>query len=148
MELKTKDLKQNNLILYNDKIITVRGTVGNTIYYKGDAGFYFDSNVGESYQPFKPITLTEEKLIEFGFNITQGIEREKDFRFAKKYYKKGRLDYEFVLTQHKTQDFWLFSISTDLYTENHVFVKLSEVHKLQNFWYEMTDEELTLTQQP
>lgn len=119
--MKATDLKQNNLIFYNDKIVTVAGTIGNTIYYKGDAEVYFDSNIGEIYQPFKPIPLTEEWLLKFGFEEKYG------------YIKNG---------VHLNTDYSLFI--EDEIGFNEWTADCEYVHQLQNLYFALTGEELII----
>ena len=122
--MKATDLRQNNLILYNDKIVTVAGTIGDTIYYKGDAEVYFDSNIGETYQPFKPIPLTEEWLLKFGLLKTKNSVLMGGYELI--YDDKNNMYNVFVY--------------------HGIFCTIKYVHQLQNLYFALTGEELKINQ--
>ncbi len=71
--------------------------------------------------PFEPITLTEEWLLKFGF-VDRGL---GDFRRS-----------------------WLHLIrnSSTSFETNCFFVKIKYIHQLQNLYFALTGEELTINQ--
>jgi len=75
---------------------------------------------------YKPILLTEERLIKFGFERIRG---------AKK------------MTWKKTVNSNVFTYDEDRYFRvNGMFVICHHIHTLQNLYFDLTNEELTIKQ--
>ncbi len=115
--MKASELRIGNLITYQGNLITVSGVVNNTIYYEN--GKNFDSN-SVSYTPFEPIPLTEDWLLKFGF-----VNGEKEhFSFTK------NMDLRILGSEADYNGIW--------------FGRLESVHQLQNLYFALTGEELTV----
>lgn len=88
----------------------------------------------------KDIPLTEEELIKLGFTITT----------AKKVYKRGVSDYNYVLSRdwRKEPSYHLGIEYTDSpYPEDsnriyHFAFGIKYVHQLQNIWFDLVHEEI------
>lgn len=74
---------------------------------------------------YEPIPLTEEWLLKFGFELNDGV-----------YKKKG-----WAIFLRKEDDGFLVSRYG-----RHIHLGVQYIHRLQNLWYELTDEELTLSE--
>lgn len=100
--------------------------IGNLVYYDDDVIEV------EAYQLyiltdyFEPIPLTEEWLLRFGFNT-----------ISDRIFFYGNFGYEFGITNRAV-----------LKNEKHfvLFPKIKYVHQLQNLYFALTGEELTLNQ--
>jgi hypothetical protein len=87
---------------------------------------------------YEPIPLTEEWLLRFGFEKTEGggnwnfplheIFKDKNF------FKVSKLDNYF---------YWYNQVDDDYYSYMH---NIQHVHQLQNLYFALTNEELTLKQ--
>ena len=82
---------------------------------------------------YKPIPLTEEYLLKFGFMV---LEDEGDV----KHYCK----YKYDITWHDGNDFY-FGIR-DLNGSIYSLIQIFTVHQLQNLFYAIVGDELTLTE--
>ena len=69
--------------------------------------------------PFKPIPLTEEWLLKFGFEITDNFQTKDRFQTHK---QDGIIWFEY----------------------GYIVVELNYVHQLQNLYFALTNEELTI----
>jgi len=116
--MKATELRVNNLIKIEDEIYRVQ-----SIYITGELGvmrfgvFYY-----RTIDHSKPIPLTEEWLIKFGFVYAEG------------YYVLG--DINFSMDRNKK---WYLSIDGRWYGD-----KIEYVHQLQNLIFALTGEELTI----
>lgn len=126
--MKVEELRIGNLVLFNDEICVVSGYSYGFIHMN-------DNKKGTKIEFIKPIEITEELLLKFGFkeNI---IENDiyfiyKDSLFAiwnvndefNNYFECGKLIY--------CDSFYSECIST-----------LKFVHQLQNLYFALTNEEL------
>lgn len=105
---------------------------------KVNRSMYYFQDFSQMIEYLKPIPLTEEWFLRFGF--------------SKKGFKKGRIGIEvsgedmtttyFAISQPKKmvewQNFWAFEYN------DYRFVKLEYVHQLQNLYFALTGKELTL----
>jgi hypothetical protein len=125
--MDTKELRINNLINYDGKTIKVSGIIGNTIYHSSydKDGHFFDSNIGD-YKPFQPISLTEEWLVRLGFEY----HRESGL-----YNKSG---YDVMITSNGI-DFYLGEYGS-------WYKNITTIHQLQNLYFALTGEELTINE--
>jgi len=119
--MEAKDLRIGNL-LYNDNVVV-------TI----DARTIFDIWDNEGLKKYKPIPITEERLFELGFKK----ERESNF-YKKNINHKGR-----IWINIKVDGGVGCEIGT-LAGYSAGFVDCKHVHKLQNLYFALTGEELTL----
>lgn len=117
--MKTSELRIGNYILYNGVKITVSGIFGNTIRY--DDSKYHDSN-SMGYEPYQPIPLTKEWLLKFGFNKRYKAFAKGDFTFI----ENSGMAYKLSIVDNMPK----------------------YVHQLQNLYFAMTGEELTLNDMP
>ncbi|PCH95876.1 MAG: hypothetical protein COB83_07160 [Gammaproteobacteria bacterium] len=106
MSLEAKELRIGNKAIYviTGEIITV------TISWIKKAG-----------DRLKPIPLTEEWLLKFGFQLNDNVAR---FR---------------ALVIYKQDGIWWFDIVLNS-------VEIKHVHQLQNLYYALTNKELTIKQ--
>jgi hypothetical protein len=80
----------------------------------------------------KPIPLTEEWLLKFGFELNSD---EGDCKF----YEKGKYGIRWV-----DGDEFYFYLIMNYRDEYWILKEIYDVHKLQNIWLDLTDEELTM----
>ena len=78
----------------------------------------------------EPIPITEEWIVKFGFHYYDGV-------FSKDGGKLYGFDYD---------TYWLFDYGQDLWRVNKkpYFFKYKHVHQLQNLYFALTGEELTI----
>lgn len=88
----------------------------------------------EKYMDLQPIPLTEEWLFNFGFEVQETSESLKGFG-------RDDIDYIFLsgITENKNM-ILIWSIKL-----NGVLTHVEHVHQLQNLYFALTGEELTLT---
>lgn len=93
---------------------------------------WLDSNPEDS--DFRPIKITEEWLLNFGFN--------KDYK--KGYIGKDFSNQDFVLTEPFVMGDWqkgyAFEFTTGGWSK---YKEFNYIHELQNFYFTLTSEELT-----
>ena len=128
--MKTTDLRIGNFISINfgnrddGKIITVDGVSDCEIY-----------NEEYGYSPcneFKPIPLTEQWLLDFGFN--QNIETQWYIHFD-----------NMCLTLHGYSEQYIVEIHDMGIDESSIFLmSIKYVHQFQNLYFALTQEELIL----
>ena len=122
--MKATELRIGNLVfadLYGEKEILVESicSINNDV---------FNSTTGEiPFSSLKPIPLTEEWLLKFGFELKIGNYHLENFRFN--------------ISNPMNYDGFLFCDGYSVLTE-----KIKHVHQLQNLYFALTGEELTLKQ--
>lgn len=127
--MKSSELRIGNLIGWHDGNredflpIEIQGIVGKRIHVNVNGSNQF---CHESYQSFTPIPLTEEWLLKFGFE--------------KNYINIMELG---VLFLYVSGDEYSFAPSTRD-DEEYFNVKIQYVHQLQNLYFALTNEELTI----
>lgn len=133
-KFKPQDLRIGNLINdTNDFTMQVVGLFKDEVLldFEGNQGDVF-VYTGKELELLKPIPITEEYLIRLGF---QRKSRGKDFVWVHDYY----------MFTHKSG--WYFRFKFDGYiTFNYgklFFREIKYVHQLQNFYFEITGDEIT-----
>lgn len=140
--MNTKDVRVGNIVevaYYDDDdnevwvpatILAIDGTGGNLMEYE----FWFGSEANrEMYFDNRPVELTEEIILKCGF-------KEKNYT-----YRDGS----------KSKDYWFgniyLKIDVDCFIlcrvigDMHQYINhVKYLHKLQNIYYELKDEELTV----
>lgn len=130
--MKSKELRIGNLIGWHDGNredflpIEIQGIVGKRIHVNVNGSNQF---CHESYQSFLPIPLTEEWLLKFGFEKHNNLFFSNHDYFS--YIELGAYGcdglYGYCLNDEKS-----------------IYHKLKYVHQLQNLYFALTNEELTL----
>lgn len=132
--MEARELKVNNLIDYNGftaKVLSVNAYSNPSvkIQFTSSDEFIYIQEESLSYQPIvKPIPLTEEWLIKFGFELDL---------------KHG----DYLVNQIYQADFYYYVIDSFEYNSggySHCEVKIEHVHQLQNLYFALTGEELTI----
>jgi hypothetical protein len=121
--MKASELRLNNLLERNGSIVCL-----DTNYDLFVALVY----VSRSDRKYKPIPLTEEWLLKFGFKkyVSDDIDIDIDFQIS--FHKKS---YEGLIVQ-------LFMDSNGVVFFSHSGISLFSVHHLQNLYFSLTGEEL------
>ena len=136
--IESKELRINNIVYSNleQKEVVLNGV--NKIH-----GMYGDSSF-HSLDGFKPIPITEEWLLEFGFTPTTCSDKPI---WSENYHDLTY--YDLKLSKDKYTDLSLLSsyienenITVELFPYE-VF-KYKYVHQLQNLYFALTNEELTI----
>ena len=96
-----------------------------SVHFKGFA-------YGEFLNNLKPIPITEECLIKFGFYETSRYGKYLEFNINQE--QSLRLP----ICKHSEKDFWYVLRGS---------VKIQYVHQLQNLYFALTGEELTLKEE-
>ena len=114
--MKTNELRIGNLVNYLGNTTKVNSISGTDKFYIAtySSGIFHESN-------FEPIPLTEEWLLKFGFE-------QREFSFD-----KG----SFFLSKRTGKDGFLYQAHTNRFQVKHV-------HQLQNLYFALTNQELTL----
>jgi hypothetical protein len=115
-----QELRYGNKLLFLDKVVTFK----NITNIREDSVFWI--NVLEDFIPqksfhFKPIPLTEEWLLEFGF-------------------VKGKFGFFETKKRLLVEDLG----NSITYDNKLLNTKIKHVHQLQNFYFALTEEELTI----
>ena len=123
MKLEAKDLRIGNLVMDNAKVkIVTSGMISNWDIIKKDYGGY------------KPIPLTEEWLLRFGFGMMN-----KSYFSIPSRTRTNNSPYSLIYTKDLNGDWYiLINESVRFYLEH--------VHTLQNLYFSLTQEELTLNE--
>jgi hypothetical protein len=127
--MEAKELRIDNWIKYNFKMQGWKyvQVCANDFHN----GFRDDKFVSINY---KPIPLTEEWLVKFGFvkdkkhNNCCDLELENDFYLQGVGYGKSNIKYEVILTDSNDNELTL----------------VKHVHQLQNLYFALTNEELII----
>ena len=85
-------------------------------------------------ETIEPIPLTEEWLIKFGFDLQTDDEDEPD-NLCKTYWSNDKLDY--INYDSKENEFIIMGYSLG--------IKIYFIHQLQNIYFVLTGEELTIS---
>jgi len=118
--MKANELRIGNLIYVDSKLRYVFGTIYKTIQHNYNTQ---NSTYSENYEnECEPIPITEEWLLKFGFEVYEFDNKENQYRF------KDRL---IVIRDNNFHDYG-------------TSVKLKSVHQLQNLYFALTNEELTI----
>jgi hypothetical protein len=135
--MKASELRIGNLVDLNSEITKIFSINEKGINHTIDNWGHFPNLEFESFESIQPIPLTEEWLFKFGFSATD---------YKKGYigidHKAGGIITDFVLTYPLVnglfQKYFIWEHSKFKYQE------LKHVHQLQNLYYSLTGEELTL----
>lgn len=125
--MKASELRIGNLVKKGNDLCTVKGYYDNLFIVEDTEKIEFKSNV---FDNLKPIPLTEEWLLKFGFvksKVSSQFDKEKlTIQIANEleYHKKGRVYF----------NSWAILESQPKY-----------VHELQNIFFALTGEELTIS---
>ena len=124
--MEARELRIGNLVEYEGQTVIVMATSNHVNKWDLELGYFKDS-VGfqRKINQVKPIPLTEEWLFEFGFID----DFSKDFRVR--------------LIGHRLGDFFITE-KMKLLTSDINSVKIKYVHQLQNLYFALTGEELTI----
>lgn len=136
--MKAQELRLGNWILdITGNPVQVRGLTKNGVW------------IGPGPAPvsaFKPVPLTEEWLLKFGFEkIDEGFFEP---RFQKEYWNRwGTVKRSFEIGLHQIPgDGESPSYNLAIWLEGNTNVHLHTVHSLQNLFHSITGEELTITE--
>ena len=121
--MKANDLRIGNLVLALTGETEYTEVVVKTIFGYGINSYYGDAEY--VYDEIKPIPLTEEWLLKFGFILN-----------SNRYYL-GDIVYEFI-------NYTISLTADDPYCSHEVKNKIKYVHQLQNLYYALTNQELTI----
>lgn len=145
MELRSNELRVGNNILYlSGSIATVRGITRKGIWV-------IDDGFPASETSFKPIPITEEWLLKLGFSNQIDEELPEGAEFL--CFFKNKIDVE--LTPGKMRGVQVLDITLyeDIVDENGQLAlqgvytiknNIQYVHQLQNLYFVLTGEELTI----
>lgn len=127
------DLKCGNILNYD----TAEGEILPTVIDWQDLKWLTEDPKGFNLV-HSPIPLTEELILKFGFS-------DKDYKngYIGKDFKSGGMILDFVLSKPFQKGEWQNAYTFDF--EGHRFIKFEFVHELQNFYYSITDEMLSLS---
>jgi len=126
------------------------------IQHKDDGSYvttYMHFNqVLNSPQSFEPIPLTEKWLLDFGFtNYQKSKNREYLNEYGYKFHKIYLAPDDSTYLHNDRNQGWRGAISTAMYDESTGLtaftVEIKYVHQLQNFYYALTHQELTINKE-
>ena len=131
--MKAQELRIGNLIYWN--IPEKKDTIHTVVGMRNDTPQTMPISLGESIDDYKPIPLTEELLLKFGFKKVSGewrlfpcfeiqiiVFNDKHYNGVMFYTRTAHADY------------------SPIYCTNHI----NHVHEVQNLYYALTKKELTL----
>jgi hypothetical protein len=126
--MEARELRIGNYVLCRGAFARV------TSISEDGIGYVKQSGIGEGKIPLKlvkPITLTEEWLLKFGFEVN---EFHKNYKIKVDYYHHSIKFYE---------NEWVYS--NDISDAScHTIASVNYVHQLQNIYFALTNEELTI----
>ena len=135
--MKAQHLRIGNLVTWADQedeskaILTLTGIVlGDCIWLEWEWEDGKSDNTDCDLESIKPIPLTEEWLLNFGFEkseISSTIDSWHNHSMAVNTYSKSKVDY-----------YWL------RWYQHNKSSRIKYVHELQNLYYALTKKELTL----
>lgn len=137
--MKVQDLRIGNLILDID------GNIGKVTHISETSIKVDNANIGFSDLSLKPIPITEEWLLRFGFE-----KNDNGFTFIK-YIRKMKIglppNERIIGAGHRF--LFTFRTNVDQIKANGISVKMEKriqyIHQLQNLYFALTGEELKLT---
>jgi predicted RNA-binding Zn-ribbon protein involved in translation (DUF1610 family) len=123
-----QELRYGNKLLFLNEIVTFK----NIAEFRDDGTFWI--NFIEKITPqknfqFKPIPLTEEWLLKFGFEINRQTKEENNI--WKRNWEEGCFEVEQIGTGFYLWDNYCYG------------TKIKYVHQIQNLYFALTGEELT-----
>jgi hypothetical protein len=127
--MKANELRIGNLVMYfKDTPNKVIGLANGKLYVRYDDDKYFMTELEDA----SPIPLTEEWLIKFGFG---------DARITDRLYTRKKTDgfYGFYINK-ETMSYCTFDYEGTIDD----IIKIEYVHQLQNLYFAVTNEELTM----
>jgi len=138
--MNAKELRIGNIIRYSDGKDVVIANLGDMGFStKDDRGLFYGS---DDINDYKPILLTEEWLVKFGFELTDSNHRKITRWLLKEDYKETKhatiginpVTEEHMLKLSNVFGYWFFK------NGHH---KIEYVHQLQNLYFALTGEELS-----
>lgn len=138
--MKSNELRIGNLVMCRGAISTI------TIIQQKSIGYFKNSFVGEDALPLKfikPIPLTEEWLVNFGFKEIKRFTHDfEEIIYGKSIIVGSENHCEtLVISMPFKTGFIGNYLSDEEYTLN---IDINNVHQLQNLYFALTNEELTL----
>ena len=149
--LKAQDLRIGNTVDYNGMFLNVAEIIhpaprNDRFNDEWVIVLYCDGFVTAKLSELEPITLTEERLIKFGFILNNeweeitnpGVQYEKDIKYhnVKKYESK---DYDNRFIYFIVEHGFIYCYVTPRY-----LTKIKNVHQLQNIFYSIKGSELVM----
>lgn len=133
--MKASELRLNNWVRFSEEQIDFKVI---EISEKGIAVVNVSEETWIELDQFEPIPLTEEWLVKFGFKLYPSGYFCLDLGSSNTYFSIG-------LKHHKT-----LNLITEQYESTHLieFKHIKYVHQLQNLYFALTGEELTLNSNP
>jgi hypothetical protein len=128
--MKASELRIGNLVKKGNDLCTVKGYYDNLFIVEDNEKIEFKSNV---FDNIKPIPLTEEWLLKFGFLIEENGDVDFSFDFINYGLSKFEIDQKYYL--HIDGNFDRTETDT----------RIEYVHSLQNLFFALTGEELTIS---
>jgi len=135
--MKATELRIGNYVWddYSGKMIVSAILESSAVYLrktiKLPSGEYLIQNI-------EPIPLTEEWLLKFGLKIIDN-DYEGGYDFTE---YKGRL-WENIILQTEDKFYYFIHIDQDNFY-SHTMIEIKYVHQLQNLYFALTNEELTI----
>lgn len=127
--MDARELRIGNLVLDPEglvsKILSISTESNST-----DGKYYLENDYNGPPEDLRPIPLSEEWLLKFGFE-----------KYGKtKLYKNTKGRVSVTLTSNQ---FGKFSGSSDFLLNDFYYIPIKHVHQLQNLYFALTGEELT-----
>ena len=131
-----KQLRIGNLVEIENhtkvcEVIEIKEKSLRVSYIRSDNGMVHNPII--EIDRIKPISITEEWLLKFGFELNSD---EGDCKF----YEKGKYGIRWV----DGDEFYFYLIMNDR-DEYWILKEIYDVHQLQNLYFSLTGEELTFT---
>jgi len=139
--METKELRINNL--FKTTISRDRGEAKVVYGVKGN-NVYVDEKYCYDITHIKPIPITEEWLLKFGFKKNEPEISDGFFNWWNKN-KDVSVDVEYVLTDNGVENLFYFVISDG--NGFRPYKHIIYVHSLQNLYFALTGKELELCKQ-
>ena len=122
--MKSNELRLGNLFI-DEKTKTIINVIGLTEQHITFSGHF------KNHWQAKPIEITEEWLLKFGFKTTIS---NRDSGYKQFGLRECKFDFMFTLECNGNPDFFLENVGLDILY----------VHQLQNLYFSLTEKELTV----
>ena len=136
-QLTAQDIRVGNYLLVGGEIREVYSVSKYRITFLVPSAAKVKSIRWFAFDDIKPIPITEEWLINFGFK-SDGYKKE----FIGKDFRSNGMTLDFVLSKPLTKGEW-----NEFYTynlESYRYKNIENIHQLQNLYWDLTNEELKL----
>ena len=139
--IKANELRLGNLVLFNGK---QKKITPNDITYQEYWLNRKGTNTNKPEETIQPIPLTEDWLLKFGFELNESIEEDDDNFHYKALWLSIPNKYTFEMSKFIGDDNRVREDEKNIELGDNPLPHIKHVHQLQNLYFALTGEELTI----